>query len=191
MDPCPFLRILVGNLALKPPPSADPSACFCRIKIKNFPPQQAPIPSLSRDTHLNSPSTAALAAVFSLDNSRLEQLAASQKCAVKVEIYRGKGSSLSCGLGGGKLLGKVSVPLDLTKAGESKGGWIDFGKKGSGWQVHLSVRTEQDPRFVFRFEKEPECSPQVYQVQGSVKQPFFTCKFSFRNNGADRNLRSR
>ncbi|KAK6159180.1 hypothetical protein DH2020_006494 [Rehmannia glutinosa] len=61
---------------------------------------------------------------------------------------------------------------------------------GSDVKLHLNVRAEPDPRFVFRFDGEPECSPQVVQVNGNVKQPVFTCKFSFRNSG-ERILRSR
>jgi hypothetical protein len=54
----------------------------------------------------------------------------------------------------------------------------------------LNVRTEYDPRFVFQFDGEPECSPQVFQVNGNVKQAVFTCKFGFRNGG-ERSLCSR
>ena len=54
----------------------------------------------------------------------------------------------------------------------------------------MNVRAEMDPRFVFQFDGEPECSPQVFQVNGNVKQAVFTCKFGFRNGG-ERNLRSR
>lgn len=64
-------------------------------------------------------------------------------------------------------------------------GWIGIGgskKNGSAQsQFFLSVRAEPDPRFVFKFDGEPECSPQVFQVQGNVKQPVFTCKFGFRS----------
>lgn len=81
------------------------------------------------------------------------------------------------------------MPLDLSAA-ESRpacvfqNGWVGIGenKKGSSAQLHLNVRAEPDPRFVFQFDGEPECSPQVFQVQGNVKQPVFTCKFGFRNS---------
>lgn len=66
-------------------------------------------------------------------------------------------------------------------------GWVlvDEGAKGKreAMQLHLNVKVEPDPRFVFRFDGEPECSPQVFQVNGNVKQPVFTCKFSLRNSG--------
>ncbi|KAI4367539.1 hypothetical protein MLD38_023268 [Melastoma candidum] len=199
MDPCPFLRILVGNLALKLPPSDRRRlAFFCRVKVKGLPPKESAISVLSSEEQFATVSapgaSVALAAVFSLDKSEVDRLVVSQKGYVKVEVYKGgKGLARSCGFGGsGKLLGKVKVPVDLKKAaGESKSGWVGLGRKGSGGgEVHVSVRTEADPRFVFRFEKEPECSPLVYQVQGSVKQPVFTCKFSFRNTGVDRSRSS-
>ncbi|KAG5555082.1 hypothetical protein RHGRI_012572 [Rhododendron griersonianum] len=44
------------------------------------------------------------------------------------------------------------------------------------------LQAEPDPRFVFQFDGEPKCSPQVFQIQGSIRQPVFTCKFSFRSN---------
>ncbi|KAI9106721.1 hypothetical protein K1719_022249 [Acacia pycnantha] len=50
---------------------------------------------------------------------------------------------------------------------------------------YASRRTPTEIRV--RFDGEPECSPQVFQIQGRVKQPVFTCKFSFR----DRNVSSR
>jgi hypothetical protein len=55
-------------------------------------------------------------------------------------------------------------------------------------QLNLTVLGEPDPRFVFEFDGETECSPQVLQVKGSMKQPMFTCKFSCRSNS---DLRSR
>lgn len=70
-------------------------------------------------------------------------------------------------------------------------GWVKLGHEtdttplGSA-KLHLVVRSEPDPRYVFQFGGEPECSPVVFQIQGSIRQPVFSCKFS-----ADRNSRSR
>ncbi|KAA8545733.1 hypothetical protein F0562_020816 [Nyssa sinensis] len=119
----------------------------------------------------------------------------SKSCCLKIDIYTGRRGNV-CGLNTGKLLGSVTVPVDLRGA-ESKGcviqnGWVLVGDngKGSSAQLHLNVRAEPDPRFVFQFDGEPECSPQVFQLNGNIRQPVFTCKFSFRSSG-DRNLRSR
>nr|CAD1819548.1 unnamed protein product [Ananas comosus var. bracteatus] len=69
----------------------------------------------------------------------------------------------------GRLLGKVTLRLDL------KGAEARAAVHHNGW---------------IAFEGEPECSPQVFQLQGSMRQPVFTCKFSFRNP-SDCHLRSR
>ncbi|KAA8534847.1 hypothetical protein F0562_029937 [Nyssa sinensis] len=92
--------------------------------------------------------------------------------------------------------GKVLVPLNLagteSKACVFHNGWVTVGKdaKSSSAQFHLNVKAEPDPRCVFQFDGEPECSPQVFQIQGNIRQPVFNCKFSFRSTG-DRNQRSR
>lgn len=208
MDPCPFVRILVGNLALKFPVASKPtfsgvhpssSPCYCKIKFNNFPHQIATIPLTPLDANSPDPHTQTVAACFNLNKSDLKKLADnklfSKKPRVKIAIYTGR-TGKTCGLNSGKLLGSVSVPIDLDGV-ESKpcvfqNGWISVGdktEKRAAAQLRLSVRAEPDPRFVFEFDGEPECSPQVFQIQGNVRrQPVFTCKFSFRN---DHNLRSR
>ncbi|OMO75279.1 hypothetical protein CCACVL1_16238 [Corchorus capsularis] len=218
MDPCPFVRILVGNLALKFPVSTKPSlsrihpstsSCYCKIKLKGFPHQVATVPFIQEETGSNgqNPETGnsvnnnkSLAACFSLSKSQIDKIISrgSSTYKLSIEVYADPDGS-SCMLTSGKLLGKISVPVDLRGA-ESKpsvvhNGWIAIGqnrsnKNGSSAQLSLTVRTEPDPRFVFQFGGEPECSPQVFQVQGSVKQAVFTCKFGFRNT-SDRNLGSR
>lgn len=194
MDPCPFVRLTVSSLALKTPSASKParsaihptsSPCFCRIKLKHFPSQNAAVPETS---------DAASAATFHLSKADLERISSkaifSPKVYLKVEIYTG-GAGSTCGLSSGRMIGKVSVPLDLVGS-ESKGvvfhnGWIELGKEA---RFHLCVRAEPDPRFVFEFDGDVECSPQVFQIQGNIRQPVFTCKFSFRSN-LDPNHRTR
>ncbi|KAL4280722.1 hypothetical protein GQ457_03G000910 [Hibiscus cannabinus] len=114
MDPCPFVRILVGNLALKFPPSTSTSLSrihpstspyFCIIKLNNFPHQ-------------------------------IDRIVKGSSCKVSVKVYSGPNGS-TCGLDCKKLLGKVTVPLDLLGA-------------------------ESRPCV---FGGEPECSPQVFQFK--------------------------
>lgn len=204
MDPCPFIRILVGNLAIQfqsPAPTrpsfsgqVHPSTsppCFCTIKLHGLKSSthHATLPLFSH----NADSTPhSLAASFDFSKPHIEKLLRSSKVLVlKISVYKGR-RIRSFGFNTAKLLGKISVPLDLSMA-ESRAcmfqnGWVALGeKKKASSSVHLTVRAEPDPRFVFRFDGEPECSPQVFQIQGNVKQPVFTCKFSFR----DRNLGSR
>lgn len=209
MDPCPFIRLTIGNLALKVPlaakttssvvhPSSSP--CFCKIKLKNFPPQTAAIPYIPLET-TQFPEIQTLAATFHLSSSDIERLAsrsifASKPC-LKILIYTGRAGA-ACGVHSGRLLAKVSVPLDLagtqSKSCVFHNGWLSVGKgagkSSTSAQFHLNVKAEPDPRFVFQFDGEPECSPQVVQIQGNIRQPVFTCKFSFRHTG-DRTQRSR
>ncbi|CAN0838777.1 hypothetical protein LINGRAHAP2_LOCUS2338 [Linum grandiflorum] len=208
MDPCPFIRLTVCNLALKIPQASKPalsiihpcsSPCFCKIKLNNFPFQTAAVPYIPPDDDSHPFS---LAATFHLSKSDFDRLLAksvfSGKLQLQISIYTGHCSN-TCGLHSRKrLLGKVLVPLDLsgseTRACVFHNGWISVGKSGAktntATQFHLNVKADPDPRFVFQFDGEPECSPQVFQIQGNIRQPVFTCKFSFRTPG-DRNHRSR
>nr|GLL48180.1 uncharacterized protein LOC109170038 [Ipomoea trifida]GMD93901.1 Formin-like protein 18 [Ipomoea batatas] len=208
MDPCPFVRLTVGNLALKIPVASKPartvvhpssSPCFCKIKLKSFSVQAAVVPHILPDSQFPDGQVQPLAATFHLSKSDLDRLAAKSlfggKLHLKISIYTGRRGT-NCGVSSGRLLGKVSVPVDLTgtesRAVVFHNGWIAVGKdaKNSSAQFHMNVKAEPDPRFVFQFDGEPECSPQVFQIQGNIRQPVFTCKFSFRTT-ADRNQRSR
>ncbi|KAL5700651.1 hypothetical protein ACHQM5_026071 [Ranunculus cassubicifolius] len=129
-----------------------------------------------------------LSVSFHLSNADLEKLAGKSlfagKPCLKIAIYTGRRGT-TCGVNSGRLLGRVSVPLDLSgteiRSSVFHNGWVSVGKdaKGTSTQLHLNVKAEPDPRFVFQFEGEPECSPQVFQIQGNIRQPVFTCKFSF------------
>ncbi|XP_057469289.1 uncharacterized protein LOC130758405 [Actinidia eriantha] len=207
MDPCPFVRLTVSNLALKIPVASKParsvvhpssSPCFCKIKLKSFPVQTVVVSYIPPESQLPEQAQAPTAS-FHLSKSDLDKLAGKSlfagKLYLKISIYTGRRGT-TCGVNSGRLLGKVAVPLDLAgteaRACVFHNGWISVGKdaKASSAQFHVSVKAEPDPRFVFQFDGEPECSPQVFQIQGNIRQPVFTCKFSFRSN-ADRNQRSR
>ncbi|KAF5740104.1 hypothetical protein HS088_TW11G00168 [Tripterygium wilfordii] len=208
MDPCPFVRITVGNLALKVPVASKParsvvhpssSPCFCKIKLKHFPVQTAVVPYILPESQFPDGQNQTFAATFHLSKSDLDRLAAKSifggNLCLKISMYTGRRGT-TCGVNSGRLLGKVTVPLDLagteSKASVFHNGWISVGKdsKGSSAQFHLKVKAEPEPRFVFQFDGEPECSPQVFQIQGNIRQPVFTCKFGFRSTG-DWNHRSR
>ncbi|WCJ35628.1 hypothetical protein M5689_016872 [Euphorbia peplus] len=210
MDPCPFVRLTVGNLALKIPHATKPalsvvhpssSPCFCKIKLKNFPVQTAVVPYITPENNsFPDGQLHTLAATFHLSKAELERLVAKSifagKVSISISIYTGRRGT-TCGVNSGRLLGKVKVPLDLggteNRACVFHSGWINIGKKskkGDSAKFHLNVKAEPDPRFVFQFDGEPECSPQVFQIQGNIRQPVFTCKFSFRSTG-DRNQMNR
>ncbi|KAL3515396.1 hypothetical protein ACH5RR_022298 [Cinchona calisaya] len=209
MDPCPFLRIVIENLALRLPSSSSKSSTtslfYCKIKLKGFPTQFSTIPLLLKENHDGIESR--IHAGFSFKKSEFEKLAGKSSarggiCSLKIEIFAKKiGNTSACGFKAGKLLGSVLLQLDLkaveTSFGSNKGcviqnGWISMKGCGSGKEseLHVNVKAEPDPRFVFEFDGEPECSPQVFQVNGNVKQPVFSCKFGFRSSG-ERILRSR
>lgn len=62
-------------------------------------------------------------------------------------------------------------------------GWIGIGKckhedGKPGAELHLRVKLDPDPRYVFQFEDEMKLSPQIVQIQGSIKQPIFSCEFN-------------
>ncbi|KAL4283632.1 hypothetical protein GQ457_16G015860 [Hibiscus cannabinus] len=209
MDPCAFVRLTVANLALKVPLPSKParsavhpscSPCFCTINLTNFPLQTAVVPYIPSENQFPDKHPQSIAATYHLSKADIDKLAASSifstKLCLKIAVYTGR-TGPTCGLGSGRLLGRVTVPLDLkgtdSRACVFHNGWISVGKeanKGLSAQFHLNVRAEPDLRFVFQFDGEPECSPQVFQIRGNIRQPVFTCKFSFRNTG-DRNQRSR
>ncbi|KAJ8480372.1 hypothetical protein OPV22_024099 [Ensete ventricosum] len=222
MDPCPFVRVLVGNLALKVPVAARPAGgsgvhpsaypCFATVRLDKLPSRHtAAVPLLPPD-HADAPpppAAASLAAGFHLSKADLDRIAgrsffspASPSGAgtakLKVAIYSG-GRGTTCWLRSRRLLGRVSLPLDLRETAEGRAvvfhsGWVTLGKGASAAakaQLYLTVKAEVDPRFVFEFDGEPERSPQVFQVQGNRRQPVYTCSFSCRHHSGEWNFGSR
>ncbi|XP_073156848.1 uncharacterized protein [Henckelia pumila] len=204
MDPCPFVRLIVESLALNLPsatrpagsevhPSATP--CYAKLKIKNFPSQTALLPlcggSGPAAANAATESISYSSVGFHLDTEALRRISC-KPVHVKISVFRGR-MGRTCGVSGGKLLGSVKVSVNLgtaeTRNCVYQNGWMKIGGGGGGDPVarlHVTVRSEPDPRFVFQFGGEPECSPVVFQIQGNIRQPVFSCKFS-----ADRNNRSR
>ncbi|KAL0376037.1 UNVERIFIED_CONTAM: hypothetical protein Scaly_0721300 [Sesamum calycinum] len=171
MDPCSFVRIVIGNLALKFPERSHLSSLsfYCKFKLKGFPTQVSDVTFLAAESDAVE---SRIQACFSLRKPELEKLVdkSSKFSCLKMEVYRrSRGGSSSCGfVKSGKLLGCVALQLDLKSVLESNGnnrgfliqnGWILVG--GPDVKLHLNVRAEPDPRFVFQFDGEPECSPQM------------------------------
>lgn len=209
MDPCPFVRLIIESLALKLPssphkpaagPGVHPSStpCYAKLKLKNFPSQTALIP-LSTSHHTSSSasspppdSSASSIAGFHLDPATLRRLRSKPVITLKVSVFTGR-MGHTCGVASGKLLGSVRMCINLggaqSKPSVYQNGWMKLAGTGhyaTEAKLHAVVRSEPDPRFVFQFGGEPECSPVVFQIQESIRQPVFSCKFS-----ADRNNRSR
>ncbi|XVF34945.1 hypothetical protein REPUB_Repub18cG0102000 [Reevesia pubescens] len=187
MDPCPFVRLIVESLALKLPQATKPAGsgvyptttpCFCKLILKNFPSQTALLPLISNNSSDSSPEFSTSAAGFHLDALTLRRLSG-KPVTLRVEVYTGR-MGRTCGVSCGKLVGRVQVTMDLgvsqTKPSVFQNGWMKLDKPTA--KLHLTVRSEPDPRFVFQFGGEPECSPVVFQIQGNIRQPVFSCKFS-------------
>ncbi|XP_057863728.2 uncharacterized protein LOC131071792 [Cryptomeria japonica] len=206
MDPCPFVKVLVGGLALRVPVVSKPTRagvhpwgipCFCEMKLDKFSVQKTVVPLVSADSP--SPDVHNVAASFHLEQAEIIKLSqgsclGGSKPRLEIAIYTGRQGS-TCGIGLGKMLGKFSVALELGGCFEKvivfHSGWVSIGKGGDskpGTQLHLNVRAEPDPRFVFHFDGEPECSPQIFQIQDSIRQPIFSCKFSHERNSRSRQL---
>ncbi|CAA0829197.1 Protein of unknown function (DUF1005 [Striga hermonthica] len=190
MDPCPFVRLIVESLSLKIPSAAGPAGsgvhpaatpCYAQIKLKKFPSQTALVP-----LPLAAPSESPSAAGFHLGPDALRTLSS---VALKISVFTGR-TGRTCGITRGKPMGSVRVRVDLgqaqTRPAVCQNGWLKLGGDGAAAALHVKVRSEPDPRFVFQFGGEPEVSPVVFQIQGNIRQPVFSCKFS-----ADRNNRSR
>ncbi len=196
MEPRAFVRLAVGGLGLRIPVASKASRggvhaastpCFCEIRLPNFPVQKVPI-SLFAPTETVDPdtinNTAAAAASFYLDEPALEKLLL-PSCAPRT------GRSLPClevvVFTGRQKLGTFRLPVGSEWV-EGKplllhNGWICIGKekaKGGkpGAELHVSVKVEADPRYLFQFDGETALGPQIVQVRGNTKQPIFSCKFS-------------
>ncbi|KAJ8766701.1 hypothetical protein K2173_005312 [Erythroxylum novogranatense] len=198
MDPCPFFCLTVESLALKLPlatrpagsgvhPSATP--CFCKLHIKGFPSQTALLPLCSNSGD-SAPESATSVAGFHLDATALRR-PSGKSITLHISVYTGRMGS-TCGVSRGKVLGRVRVNVNLENAEAGslvfQNGWLKLGgqQDKQAARLHVLVRSEQDPRFVFQFGGEPECSPVVFQIQGSIRQPVFSCQFT-----AERDLRTR
>ncbi|XP_010688362.2 uncharacterized protein LOC104902329 [Beta vulgaris subsp. vulgaris] len=199
MDPCPFARLIIESLALQLPLGGKPSAgagvhpsttpCYCKITLKGFPSETALLPLSPGGEGPSPPESTTSAPEFHLDSGALRRMAG-RPISLRVCIYSGR-MGQTCGVTSGKLIGRINLCVDV-KGAEVKpivfhSGWMGLEKNNGGHaKLHLVVRSEPDPRFIFQFGGEPECSPVVFQIQGNIRQPVFSCKFS-----ADRNSRSR
>jgi hypothetical protein len=206
MDPCAFVRLTVDQLLLKLPSVPRPSSgagvhpsttpCFFTLHLQDHPSltHTAPLP-LAASPPSGASAPRANPVVLSLDADAVQRLSASARPAeLVVSVHAGQAGKGNCGMSTACALGRVRVAVDVARAaaGETvvaRDGWVDVGKTASGSsssaraQIHMVVRAEPDPRYVFQFGGEPECGPVVYQVPGGgagggQRQPLFTCRFS-------------
>ncbi|CAL0311333.1 unnamed protein product [Lupinus luteus] len=197
MDPWQFVRILVGNLAIKStvsskpsssakvhhhPSSSSSSSFFSRLKINGHSQRHvATVPLISDQDHPPH----SLASSFDFTKPQIDQLT---NLRLNISVYRNP-TTPSCAPRKPTLLANITVPIHLpSRACIFHNGWVALDdehnnnkKKKKKMMLHFTVRAEADPRFVFELDGEAECSPQVFQVRGEMRQPVFTCKFSFRD----------
>jgi hypothetical protein len=187
MDPQPFVRLSVGQLGLKLPGSnATTKLCHCEIRLGGFPVQTTPVPLLHSSEFNLDPF--ANAAVFSLDESDLKALVTPgcfrpPRSCLEVAVYLARRRvGGHCGMAGGRrLVGVFRVEVG-SEWREGKPvllhhGWACLGKWEPKPELHLRVKQETDPRYVFQFDDEIALSPQVVQLHGTTRQPIFSCKF--------------
>ncbi|KAK0599773.1 hypothetical protein LWI29_008478 [Acer saccharum] len=200
MDPQAFIRLSIGSLGLRIPGSALNSArsgiqafsspCLCEIRLRGFPVQTTPVPFISSPDAI--PDAHSIASSFYLEESDLKALLApgcfySPHAYLEIVVFTGR-KGFHCGVGVKRhQIGTFKLEVG-PEWGEGKpvtlfNGWIGIGKnkQESGKpeaELHLRVKLDPDPRYVFQFEDVTMLSPQIVQLQGSIRQPIFSCKFS-------------
>ncbi|KAH9706614.1 hypothetical protein KPL70_012276 [Citrus sinensis] len=211
MDPQAFIRLSIGSLGLRIPGSALNSAesgihafsspCLCEIRLRGFPVQTTQVPLVSSPEAL--PDIHSIASSFYLEESDLKALLTpgcfySPHAYLEVVVFTGR-KGFHCGVGIKRhQIGTFKLEVG-PEWGEGKpiilfNGWIGIGKNKQetgkpGAELHLKVKLDPDPRYVFQFEDVTMLSPQIVQLQGSIKQPIFSCKFS-RDRGPQVDLLS-
>ncbi|BFG21328.1 hypothetical protein CerSpe_076040 [Prunus speciosa] len=199
MDPQAFIRLSISSLGLRIPGTAlkseksgihaFSSPYSCEIRLRGFPMQTASVPLVSSPEATLDSHT--IASSFYLEESDIKALLEpgcfySPRAFLEIAIFTGKKGS-HCGVGVKRQqIGTYKLEVG-PEWGEGKpvvlfSGWIGIGKnKQEGGklsaELHLRVRLDPDPRYVFQFDDVTKLSPQVVQLQGSIKQPIFSCKF--------------
>ncbi|KAI3448967.1 hypothetical protein Pfo_005632 [Paulownia fortunei] len=200
MDPQAFIRLSIGSLGLRVPGTALTAAksgihafsspCVCEIRLRGFPVQTTPVPFISSPEA--TPNSHSIASSFYLEESDLKALLApgcfyASSACLEIVVFTGR-KGTHCGVGiKRQQIGTFKLDVG-PEWGEGKpvilfNGWIGIGKNRQesgkpGAELHLRVKLDPDPRYVFQFEDETKLSPQIVQLQGTIKQPIFSCKFS-------------
>ncbi|XAR63356.1 hypothetical protein NMG60_11023265 [Bertholletia excelsa] len=200
MDPQAFIRLSIGSLGLRVPGTALAAAksgihtltspCSCEIRLRGFPVQTTSVPLVSTPEAVPDPQT--ISSSFYLEESDLKALLApgcfyASHACLEIVVFAGRKGS-HCGVGVKRQqIGTFKLEVG-PEWGEGRpvilvNGWKGIGKSKQesgkpGAELHLRVKIDPDPRYVFQFEDETKLSPQIVQLQGTIKQPIFSCKFS-------------
>ncbi|KAG0484273.1 hypothetical protein HPP92_008352 [Vanilla planifolia] len=196
MDPQAFIRLSVGSLGLRVSTAAPPKAgistnpllsvpCLCEIRLRGFPVQTASVPLIS--SAKDSPDPHCNASVFYLEKSHMEALMShgcfqAAQSYLEVVVYLSRPGCHWGVTGRKQQIGTFRVEVrpewSEGKPALVHDGWIRFGKSKLGPELHLRVKLDPDPRYVFEFDDQTTLSPQIVQLQGKLRQPIFTCNFS-------------
>ncbi|KAI4353850.1 hypothetical protein L6164_002773 [Bauhinia variegata] len=200
MDPKAFIRLSIGSLGLRFPGlrlnteksgiHGLSSPFICEIRLRGFPVQTTSVPLISSAEVI--PDAQNIASSFYLEESDLKALLApgcfyNPHAYLEIAVFTGRKAS-NCGVG----LKRQQIGIFKMQVGPEWGegrplilfnGWIGIGRnkhenRTEGPELHLRVKLDPDPRYVFQFEDVTMLSPQIVQLQGSIKQPIFSCKFS-------------
>ncbi|OIT28440.1 PREDICTED: uncharacterized protein LOC109212636 [Nicotiana attenuata] len=199
MNPQAFIRLSIGSLGLrvrgaatgaKSGISALSSPCVCEIRLRGFPVQTTSIPLVSSPEA--TPDTNNTASSFYLQESDLKALLEpgcllKHHACLEIVVFTGR-KGTHCGVG----IKRQQIGTFKLEVGPEWGdgkpvilfnGWIGIGKnkrlnRNLGAELHLRVKLDPDPRYIFQFEDKTKLSPQIVQLQGTIKQPIFSCKFS-------------
>lgn len=163
--------------------------CVCEIRLRGFPVQTALIPLVSSPE--TTPDTKNIASSFYLQESDLKALLApccllKHHACLDIVVFTGRNGT-HCGIG----IKRQQIGTFKLEVGPEWGngrpvilfnGWIHIGKVkwvngNPGEELHLRVKLDPDPRYIFQFEDKTKLSPQIVQLQGTIKQPIFSCKF--------------
>ncbi|KAK9144084.1 hypothetical protein Sjap_003987 [Stephania japonica] len=185
------LRIpLVASNPVREGVRISTSPCVCEIRLRGFPVQTAPVPFVSSPEDTPDPNH--IVTSFYLEESDVKAMLVPgcfhpSHAYLEISVFTGK-QGYHCGVGGKKQqVGTFRLEVGPEWSGGKPvllhHGWIGIGKSKQdggkpGAELHLRVMLDPDPRYVFQFEDETKSSPQIVQLQGTMKQPIFSCKFS-------------
>ncbi|KAL1164602.1 hypothetical protein V6Z11_A06G079900 [Gossypium hirsutum] len=196
MDPCPFVCLIVESLALELLQAtklagsciySTVTLCFCKLRLKKFPSQTTwfPLNNSSGDSPFES-------STFALDALTLRPSPTLGLVTLCIDVYTshmGRTYGVNCR----KLMGRIQVTMDLglsqAKPSVFRDGRTKLGNEldKANAKLHLTVRAKLDSQFLFRFGEETKYSPVLFQIQGNIRKPIFSYKFS-ANHTKFRNL---
>lgn len=171
MNPQAFIRLSIGSLGLRVPGITLNSAksgrntlsfpCACEIRLRGFPMQTAMIPLVSYPE--TTPDTNNITSSFYLQESDLKALLVpgyllKHHAGLEIVVFTGRNGT-HCGIG----IKRQQIGMFKLEVGPEWGdgkpvilfnGWMHIGKNkwvsgNPGVELHLRVKLDPDPRYIF------------------------------------------